>query len=70
MTQHFFDHGTRLGWFPGVPGLDGLVVTVVGISNTGMAVLGVSYIVELPLELPTYPYTHCVAFEIHLKEIE
>ena len=69
MNQPYYEHGTELIWTPGVPELDGIIVKVTGISTKGMAVLGVGYIIELPLALDHYHYTHCIAFDIHLKEL-
>lgn len=51
-----------------MPGIDGTRVRVVGIAHNGVPVLGLTYIVELlePL-IGNYAYTHCVAFEAHLR---
>ena len=65
-----YEQGRVLIWVPGVPGVDGMRVTVTGMSHTGMAVLGAGYIVLMSDPQPHYPYTHCVAFECHLREIE
>ena len=57
-------------WNPKVSELGVYRVKVVGIATTGAPVIGRSYIVELPegLKLPSYPYSHVVAFECHLSE--
>ena len=59
--------GSIRTWYPGIPELDGMQVKICGLSTTGQPVIGISYIVELPKKLPSYPYTHAVALEIHLR---
>ena len=48
---------------------------IVGQANTGLPVIGVSYIVEnlksnIPIPNEGYPYTHFIVFEIHIKKIK
>jgi len=46
---------------------------ICGLANTGAALIGRGYIIELDDEskqrIPDYSYTHLIGFEIHLKEI-
>ncbi len=64
------DCGETRKWYPGLSELDGCTVKIVGIAQSGMSILGLTYVVELPNgKFPTsaYPYTHATAFELHLK---
>lgn len=44
---------------------------IVGIATTPQAVIGRSYIIEpdVPIKNETYPYSHFVCFEVHLKPV-
>jgi hypothetical protein len=54
-------------WHPGVSGLDGLRVKVVGIASRECATIGYTYIIDLMgAKITGYPYTHSVATEISL----
>lgn len=58
-------------WNPGIKGLGGVQVKVVGIASTGAPLIGRTYIVELPAWsklVSEYDYTHMAAFECHLHE--
>ncbi len=76
MHGHHYKLGTKCMWDT-VNTVDGVMekvkipVKIVGLATTGMPVIGVGYVIELPLKVPflDYPYTHTVAFECHLEEI-
>lgn len=65
------EQGTKVEWNPMV----GWMATgkVCGIASNGVPIAGLSYIIELDDEykgkMPSYPYSHAVAFEVHLKKI-
>ena len=68
--------GTRVEYTP-YPGTDNdltLVGTICGQANTGAAIMGIGYIIELDEEskklIPDYPYSHLMGYQVHLKEIE
>jgi len=48
--------------------------TICGIGNTGAAIIGVGYIIEIDNEskgrISDYLYSHLLGFEIHLKKIK
>ena len=62
-----FGQGEIRQWHPGVPELGGMSVKICGLATNGVPILGLSYIVELLGPVPSYPYSHAVAFEAHLK---
>lgn len=68
-AERMIEQGEFRRWSPGVPTLDGMIVQVVGVADTGSPVIGRGYIVRLPdkANIPDYPYTHTIAFEAHLQ---
>jgi hypothetical protein len=43
--------------------------TINGVTNTGVAILGRCYIIELDVPIETYEYTHIGVWEVDLQRI-
>lgn len=67
--------GTKVEYNP-YPNTDKPLIltgTICGLANTGAAIIGKGYIIELDDEsqklIPDYPYSHLMGYEVHLKLI-
>jgi hypothetical protein len=67
--------GTRVEYNP-YPKSDKSIVltgTICGLANTGAAIIGKGYIIELDIEsrnlIPDYQYSHLIGYEVFLKEV-
>ena len=75
MYEKDLKQGTRVEYNPYPKSDKAIILTgkICGQANTGAAIIGKGYIIELDDEcrnlIPDYPYSHLVGFEIHLKEI-
>ena len=67
MTHASLKQGDLRIWNPGVQEIVNHPVKVVGLAANGVPFLGPTYIVELLVPIPDYPYTHAVAFKRDLK---
>jgi len=73
--KNVFKQGTRVEYNPYPKSDKDLILTgkICGVANTGAALIGKGYIIELDEEskqrIPDYPYSHLVAFELFLKDI-
>lgn len=59
--------GSERRWNPGGDEIKDWPVKIVGLASNGVAVVGITYIVELLRPIPGYEYTHAAAFECHLR---
>jgi hypothetical protein len=72
MEEKDLEQGTRVEYNPYPKSEKSIIMTgkICGLANTGSAVIGKGYIIELDEEskkMIQYPYSHLVGYEIHLK---
>lgn len=61
--------GKEMTWNPRIEDIKDWPVRVCGIASIGVAMLGVTYIVELLRPIPGYNFTHAAAFERDLTDV-
>lgn len=67
--------GTRVEYNPYPKSDKSIILTgrICGMANTGAAIIGIGYIIELDEEsrklIPDYKYSHLMGYRVHLKVI-
>jgi hypothetical protein len=75
MNEKDLKQGTRVEYNPYPNSDKNIILTgkICGLANTGAAIIGKGYIIELDEQskkiIPEYPYSHLIGFEVFLKEL-
>lgn len=63
-----FKQGELVEWDPETTKVPVGVGWICGLANTGYAIIGVGYIIELAAKIPGYDYSHIVMNEVSLTK--